>query len=85
MNCYHSHSEVELLNPSLHHIDFKSKSLHLYYFYVVCDRCGKTTACQMYAERQGHKLLSVNCNMHTESSDFLGGLRPVRHYVDAVC
>jgi len=23
--------------------------------------------------------------MHTESSDFLGGLRPVRHSVDVVC
>jgi len=48
-------------------------------------RCGKTTVCQMYAERQGHKLSSVNCNMHTEGSDFLGGLRPVRHSMDVVC
>lgn len=25
------------------------------------------------------KLLTVNCHQHTESSDFLGGLRPVRN------
>jgi len=55
------------------------------YLYVVICSCGKTTVCQLFAERQGHRLSSVNCNLHTESSDFLGGLRPVRHSVNVVC
>ncbi|XP_059060931.1 midasin [Achroia grisella] len=42
--------------------------------------CGKTTICQILATLTKCKLLSVNCHMHTESSDFLGGLRPVRYY-----
>ncbi|XP_047513354.1 midasin [Pieris napi] len=42
--------------------------------------CGKTTICQVLAALSQRKLLSVNCHMHTESSDFLGGLRPVRQY-----
>ena len=51
--------------------------------YIGSCRCGKTTVCQMFAEKQNKKLLSVNCHLHTESADFLGGLRPVRHYVDS--
>lgn len=42
--------------------------------------CGKTTICQVLAALRQTKLLSVNCHMHTESADFLGGLRPVRQY-----
>nr|XP_026493936.1 midasin isoform X1 [Vanessa tameamea] len=42
--------------------------------------CGKTTICQVLAALSQRQLLSVNCHMHTESSDFLGGLRPVRQY-----
>lgn len=42
--------------------------------------CGKTTICQILACLSKRQLLSVNCHMHTESSDFLGGLRPVRQY-----
>ncbi|XP_050684574.1 midasin isoform X2 [Leptidea sinapis] len=42
--------------------------------------CGKTTICQVLAAMSGRSLLSVNCHMHTESSDFIGGLRPVRQY-----
>lgn len=41
--------------------------------------CGKTTVCQMMAALSEKKLLTVNCHQHTESSDFLGGLRPVRN------
>ncbi|XP_051908078.1 midasin isoform X2 [Hippocampus zosterae] len=41
--------------------------------------CGKTTICQLYAAVTGKKLFSVNCHLHMETSDFLGGLRPVRH------
>uniref|UniRef100_A0A087Y7X1 Midasin n=1 Tax=Poecilia formosa TaxID=48698 RepID=A0A087Y7X1_POEFO len=41
--------------------------------------CGKTTICQLYAALAGQKFFSVNCHMHMETSDFLGGLRPVRY------
>ncbi|XP_071447069.1 midasin [Hetaerina americana] len=39
---------------------------------------GKTTVCQLLAKHRGQILRSVNCHMHTEGADFLGGLRPVR-------
>ncbi|XP_053447165.1 midasin isoform X2 [Nycticebus coucang] len=41
--------------------------------------CGKTTICQLFAALTKQKLYSVNCHLHMETSDFLGGLRPVRH------
>lgn len=44
--------------------------------------CGKTTVCQILAYLRESNLLSVNCHMHTEGSDFLGGLRPVRQHND---
>ncbi|KAJ1151695.1 hypothetical protein NDU88_004475 [Pleurodeles waltl] len=40
--------------------------------------CGKTTICQLFAAMAEQTLYSVNCHMHMETSDFLGGLRPVR-------
>nr|XP_057921265.1 midasin [Doryrhamphus excisus] len=40
--------------------------------------CGKTTICQMFAALAGQRFFSVNCHLHMETSDFLGGLRPVR-------
>ncbi|KAK2507590.1 hypothetical protein MC885_004960, partial [Smutsia gigantea] len=40
--------------------------------------CGKTTICQAFADLVNQKLYSVNCHLHMETSDFLGGLRPVR-------
>lgn len=33
----------------------------------------------MIAAIRKTKLLAVNCHQHTESSDFIGGLRPVRN------
>jgi len=42
--------------------------------------CGKTSVCQMLATMHCQSLFTVNCHMHTESSDFLGGLRPVREH-----
>uniref|UniRef100_T1K3A0 Midasin n=1 Tax=Tetranychus urticae TaxID=32264 RepID=T1K3A0_TETUR len=45
--------------------------------------CGKTTICQLFASLRNKPLFSVNCHMHSESSDFLGSLRPVRHHSDA--
>lgn len=39
---------------------------------------GKTTVCQLIAAINNQTMRSVNCHMHTESSDFLGNLRPVR-------
>ncbi|XP_052242535.1 midasin-like [Dreissena polymorpha] len=44
--------------------------------------CGKTTMCQLYAAIYKSRLHSVNCHLHTESADFLGGLRPVRSHDD---
>ncbi|KAI5703701.1 hypothetical protein M8J75_015055 [Diaphorina citri] len=41
--------------------------------------CGKTTMCQILASLHGQTLYMINCHQHTESSDFLGGLRPVRN------
>ncbi|PIK42632.1 hypothetical protein BSL78_20512 [Apostichopus japonicus] len=42
--------------------------------------CGKTTVCQLFSELASKQLFSVNCHLHTETSDFLGGLRPVRSH-----
>ncbi|XP_029162996.1 midasin-like [Nylanderia fulva] len=39
---------------------------------------GKTTICQLIAAINNQTMRNVNCHMHTESSDFLGNLRPVR-------
>ncbi|XP_058826762.1 midasin [Topomyia yanbarensis] len=40
--------------------------------------CGKTTICQILASVRGRNLRILNCHMHTEGADFLGGLRPFR-------
>ena len=40
--------------------------------------CGKTTLCQFLACLLQKKLFLINCHMHTEAADFLGGLRPTR-------
>ncbi|XP_058456556.1 midasin [Malaya genurostris] len=40
--------------------------------------CGKTTICQILAAVRGKNLRILNCHMHTEGADFLGGLRPFR-------
>lgn len=40
--------------------------------------CGKTTICQILSDIQSRKLRILNCHMHTEGADFLGGLRPFR-------
>ena len=48
----------------------------------MCYRCGKTTVCQVYAELRRQALHLLNCHLHTESADFLGGLRPVRQHTD---
>lgn len=39
---------------------------------------GKTTVCQLAAALRGQRLHIINCNQHTEASDFLGGFRPTR-------
>ena len=39
---------------------------------------GKTTVCQLTALMRGQRLHILNCNLHTEASDFLGGFRPSR-------
>ncbi|XP_034479634.1 midasin [Drosophila innubila] len=40
--------------------------------------CGKTTVCQLLASIASVRLRILNCHMHTEGADFLGGLRPCR-------
>ena len=40
--------------------------------------CGKTTAVQVLAKIGSIGLSMLNCHRHTESADFLGGLRPDR-------
>ena len=40
--------------------------------------CGKTQICQTLARVLERALVSINCHLNTESSDFLGGLRPNR-------
>lgn len=40
--------------------------------------CGKTTVCQILADIAAKNLRILNCHMHTEGADFLGGLRPYR-------
>ena len=42
--------------------------------------CGKTTIVQYLAAVTAHNLYSINCHMHSESADFIGGLRPVRSH-----
>ena len=39
---------------------------------------GKTTVCQVYADIYKNILRILNCHQHTETSDILGSLRPVR-------
>ncbi|GIL43445.1 hypothetical protein Vafri_916, partial [Volvox africanus] len=39
---------------------------------------GKTTVCQLLAVMRRQHLHILNCNQHTETSDFLGGFRPTR-------
>ncbi|KAF2076411.1 hypothetical protein CYY_002268 [Polysphondylium violaceum] len=40
--------------------------------------CSKTTICQLYSILHSKKLSILNCHQHTETADFVGGLRPVR-------
>uniref|UniRef100_A0A1A9WWJ4 Midasin n=1 Tax=Glossina brevipalpis TaxID=37001 RepID=A0A1A9WWJ4_9MUSC len=44
--------------------------------------CGKTTVCQLLAKIRNVPLRILNCHMHTEGADFLGGLRPCRQNDD---
>eukprot|EP01134_Creolimax_fragrantissima_P005503 CFRG5503T1 len=40
--------------------------------------CGKTTIFQLLAALKPQPLRTLNCHQHTETADFIGGLRPVR-------
>ncbi|XP_073983569.1 midasin isoform X4 [Rhodnius prolixus] len=44
--------------------------------------CGKTTICQLLTSLNSQIMYSVNCHQHSESSDFVGGLRPVRDKIE---
>ncbi|EJT98719.1 P-loop containing nucleoside triphosphate hydrolase protein [Dacryopinax primogenitus] len=39
---------------------------------------GKTTVCDLLASVFGRPLYTVNCHLNTETSDLIGGLRPIR-------
>jgi midasin len=39
---------------------------------------GKTSVCQAFARTLGKQLIILNCHQHTETSDILGGYRPIR-------
>ena len=39
---------------------------------------GKTTVCQAFAGALGNKLHIVNCHQNSETSDLIGGFRPIR-------
>ena len=41
--------------------------------------CGKTTICEILAKINQQKLFTINCHTTTESADFLGSIRPIRH------
>ena len=41
--------------------------------------CGKTTVCELHAIRRGKAIRILNCHQNTETGDFIGSLRPVRH------
>lgn len=41
--------------------------------------CGKTSACEIYAQAIGRHLSTINCHQNTETSDLLGGQRPIRN------
>jgi midasin (ATPase involved in ribosome maturation) len=40
--------------------------------------CGKTMICQLYAAYKGQELRILNCHQSTETTDIIGGYRPVR-------
>eukprot|EP00958_Prasinococcus_capsulatus_P008905 scaffold874_cov380-Prasinococcus_capsulatus_cf.AAC.29 len=40
---------------------------------------GKTTICQLFSLLLQRKLHVINCHQHSETSDFIGGFRPVRN------
>jgi len=46
----------------------------------VCS-CGKTSMCQLVSVLKNLQFFSINCHLHTEAADFLGGLRPLRQHL----
>ena len=54
--------------------------------------CGKTSICTALAKHSSKVIRTINCHQHSETSDFLGSLRPVRakfllisQFTDTVC
>ena len=86
------HRELKLIesNPVLKDMVWTSSAkrlalmiLHSFYFnepvlLVGETGCGKTRICQTIASVLNRELVIVNCHLNTESSDFLGSLRPCR-------
>jgi len=42
--------------------------------------CGKTTICEILSQINKQKLFTINCHTTSESADFIGSIRPVRHH-----
>jgi len=66
-------SAIRMAVITLHSLRFKEPVL-----LVGETGCGKTQICQTLARVLSRALISINCHLNTESSDFLGGLRPNR-------
>ena len=78
------------VDPNFKHIHFTkefeklfvqlSTALHHKEPVLLCGQtgCGKTTACQLYAANNGQNLITYNCHLNTECSDFVGDVRPSR-------
>lgn len=66
-------SAIRMAVITLHSLRFKEPVL-----LVGETGCGKTQICQTLARVLSRALVSINCHLNTESSDFLGGLRPNR-------
>jgi midasin (ATPase involved in ribosome maturation) len=67
---------------SLCHESHFNRYLFLFFlieqFVFIDTGCGKTTVVQLLSFVLDQKLFSVNCHATTETSDLIGGLRPVR-------
>ncbi|TKY64312.1 Midasin protein [Spatholobus suberectus] len=87
---FRGHSSSNLISESLESV-LLTKSMQRLYFLV--EHCynsrepvllvgetggGKTTVCQLLSACLQLKLHTLNCHQYTETSDFIGGFRPIR-------
>lgn len=86
----HSNAAAVLHCPELKHIAWTSNMRRMFILSAEClmhqepvllvgeTGAGKTSVCEVVSVLLKQTLHIINCHQHTESSDFLGGLRPVR-------